>query len=204
MPGPSVPSQSLVAPWSRQRDRESPLGARSGLRGQVSRTDSGRRKGSREPRVTSPLWKARALSPCRTPVCPRVCGESSSSVASAWTRSGLSPRLRGIRKVESATAAEMRSIPAPAGNPSPLLRPASLKLVYPRACGESHVALIAGAEQLGLSPRLRGIPHHPRGGHSHAGSIPAPAGNPPPSHHTSKARRVYPRACGESSRLEMS
>ncbi len=48
----------------------------------------------------------------------------------------------------------------------------------------------------GLSPRLRGNPHHALRPRGPLGSIPAPAGEPRRCGPCAGWRRVYPRACG--------
>ena len=92
--------------------------------------------------------------------------------------------------------------------------------VYPRACGGTSVWTPSSCSSSGLSPRLRGNqvalparvgegfpPVYPRacGGTtwsvrsfliSKVRSIPAPAGEPPPSPGAAEQTQVYPRACG--------
>ena len=68
------------------------------------------------------------------------------------------------------------SIPAPAGEPDPLLGKVGVSEVYPRACGGTSGCPPLDCWAAGLSPRLRGNP----------------PSSPPP--HT--RNKVYPRACG--------
>ena len=68
--------------------------------------------------------------------------------------------------------------------------------VYPRACGGTGRTPAIVGEVSGLSPRLRGNPPSPPGTAAATRSIPAPAGEPPPSGSTPQLEPVYPRACG--------
>ena len=129
-------------------------------------------------------------------VYPRACGGTQLEYrVIAWC-DGLSPRLRGNHRPDTARLPLERSIPAPAGEPDSRRPPMEHSRVYPRACGGT--AFLQGANQrvIGLSPRLRGnralgeiVPHDRR-------SIPAPAGEPVASEDRSSICTVYPRACG--------
>ena len=66
--------------------------------------------------------------------------------------------------------------------------------VYPRACGESVLAV----PELVLRTGLRGIRRRPDKRRHSQGSIPAPAGNPVSLDTDDWGNKVYPRACGES------
>ena len=95
--------------------------------------------------------------------------------------------------------ATSRSIPAPAGEPTPAMATGEPRWVYPRACGGT-VALYTNWDRLvGLSPRLRGNHITVRAGDGGSRSIPAPAGEPDCRGSRRSARRVYPRACGGTS-----
>ena len=130
-------------------------------------------------------------------VSPRTCGGTSMPRPFSITSLGLPPppRLRGNR-------------PAAQGGLG--------ALGYPRACGETTIRCCAWRPNRGLS-RLRGnqadrpralhrlgsIPHACGGTQSthslarlEGGSIPAHAGEPPPSRSCPRTSRVYPRACG--------
>ena len=95
-------------------------------------------------------------------VYPRACGETAARWVLGIVCAGLSPRLRGNRNSGGSSGQGERSIPAPAGKPSPTLRQPRLPWVYPRACGETTASLAALVAETGLSPRLRGNPlrHH--------------------------------------------
>ena len=90
----------------------------------------------------------------------------------------------------------MRSIPAPAGEPTVAYVSTGVIRVYPRACGGTRNRKGGLSHNKGLSPRLRGN-LHPRGRHAvRRGSIPAPAGEPGYVALVNDKQPVYPRACG--------
>ena len=68
-------------------------------------------------------------------VYPRVCGGASASPGWLVAPSGLSPRVRGSRRIGQAADVVHRSIPACAGEPRPPPGWTSLDPVYPRVCG---------------------------------------------------------------------
>ena len=109
---------------------------------------------------------------------------------------GLSPRLRGNRPPDQAAALPLRSIPAPAGEPSLRSCSAHKFWVYPRACGGTALAPIWRQKHSGLSPRLRGNRAPSCFRPPFCGSIPAPAGEPVPRTWRPRGAAVYPRACG--------
>ena len=132
----------------------------------------------------------------RQRVYPRVCGGAARQTIATGNAVGLSPRVRGsplgIRFVASAN----RSIPACAGEPTPLSMLFRSYRVYPRVCGGAVMISSAVIVNSGLSPRVRGSPPaapQPRGGRR---SIPACAGEPMGLHNARFRRRVYPRVCG--------
>ena len=89
----------------------------------------------------------------------------------------------------------LRSIPAPAGEPSAKLVDSGASAVYPRACGGTGIPDTDAIEAKGLSPRLRGN-RICSGLISPVGrSIPAPAGEPGSPRGQNGAGGVYPRAC---------
>ena len=109
-------------------------------------------------------------------VYPRACGGTDSTLAKAGVVLGLSPRLRGNLEDSQGTHGGLRSIPAPAGEPSTARRTTSSRTVYPRACGGTSPTYGAVAPSGGLSPR--------------------PAEEPPTWRLMAPTRKVYPRACG--------
>ena len=129
---------------------------------------------------------------------PRVCGEAFGAETTRAIAPGPSPRVRGSRLEPGLDRAELRSIPACAGKPSPCSRGAPASGVHPRVCGEA--GLDAG-EQLaagGPSPRVRGSLEDPLPALRERGSIPACAGKPSRGGSRSRRGRVHPRVCGEA------
>ena len=89
-----------------------------------------------------------------------------------------------------------RSIPAYAGEPlaSPAFRHCSK--VYPRVCGGTGCTAVTRPDVEGLSPRMRGNQVlNPLYGLL-VRSIPAYAGEPRISAHSTPSLTVYPRVCG--------
>ena len=109
-------------------------------------------------------------------VYPRACGGTLTICQWMPSRAGLSPRLRGNLWDSYVSAISPRSIPAPAGEPSPTRSPT--------------------AQDNGLSPRLRGNHMGDECCDLCAGSIPAPAGEPTRRWRPRCLTPVYPRACG--------
>ena len=134
------------------------------------------------------------------PVHPRVCGERGVDGARIGHLAGSSPRVRGTPGDRRPRAAELRFIPACAGNaaPSPTDRPRWT--VHPRVCGERSSRLPVATFVAGSSPRVRGTPSRPASPLRLARFIPACAGNAPPSPRATPALPVHPRVCGERSR----
>ena len=128
----------------------------------------------------------------RRPVYPRVCGGTSASYRKNPPPKGLSPRVRGNRRVLQNLIKIPQSIPACAGEPRTCGRKWRRMTVYPRVCGGTKHKLLRGKSMEGLSPRVRGnlirIPSVERW----HGSIPACAGEPPPP----TAARLSPRVRG--------
>ena len=92
---------------------------------------------------------------CVTAVYPRACGGTNVPTTEEPHDYGLSPRVRGNPSRRVLDAAEIRSIPARAGEPAqrPQRRPGCW--VYPRACGEP-AAGSAGATTTTVYPRACG------------------------------------------------
>ena len=129
-------------------------------------------------------------------VYPRVCGGTPAPPATKRTRRGLSPRVRGNRKMVADDLHIYRSIPACAGEPPAVLETAALPKVYPRVCGGTTDIHPQLTTPTGLSPRVRGnhslrsdVPYDPR-------SIPACAGEPYSDFLVCLCSWVYPRVCG--------
>ena len=88
------------------------------------------------------------------------------------------------------------SIPAHAGEPRSPTSRSAWNGVYPRACGGTAQRPTPGAEDAGLSPRMRGNPNSTSKSTPVMGSIPAHAGEPRGFERLCGHARVYPRACG--------
>ena len=129
-------------------------------------------------------------------VYPRVCGGTPTTFSAFGTTTGLSPRVRG--NLNSALSSPMwwGSIPACAGEPSPIFHCAPTLRVYPRVCGGTSRNWPRRSPRAGLSPRVRGNPGQDARGRFAAGSIPACAGEPKHGRTPAPQDRVYPRVCG--------
>ena len=132
-------------------------------------------------------------------VYPRACGGTVTSATPAGSVKGLSPRVRGNLRLLGQRQGRHRSIPARAGEPRLPCAVLHSRAVYPRACGGTRRQIFTHHRRPGLSPRVRGNPHALPAAYPFAGSIPARAGEPPPTRRTAAASRVYPRACGGTS-----
>ena len=131
-------------------------------------------------------------------VYPRVCGETSMASRVAAAIDGLSPRVRGNRRLIPRLARGLRSIPACAGKPTARRRCGSSIGVYPRVCGETGRGGFGGQGLFGLSPRVRGNLDLRTAERYMARSIPACAGKPPKRGWAWVPAGVYPRVCGET------
>ena len=128
-------------------------------------------------------------------------GESAYTAGVRLGQRGLSPRVRGIRRLPAAAAASRRSIPACTGNPLVYGRAPAAPRVYPRVYGESLHATRTSAAVHGLSPRVRGIHLYCVPTDLSNRSIPACTGNPRGFDLVRYVLRVYPRVYGESAAL---
>ena len=131
-------------------------------------------------------------------VYPRVCGGSLLGRNNCGGHRGLSPRVRGKRRNQGHRITSTRSIPACAGEATPLARCAASSGVYPRVCGGSASALASLSCYSGLSPRVRGKPRQRVDGRTLRGSIPACAGEAADGVSSAMMGGVYPRVCGGS------
>ena len=171
-------SPRLRGNHGRLRGRAAPIGSIPAPAGEpLTRTETGR---------TSRVY-------------PRACGGTVGSLSSSTSIWGLSPRLRGNRRIPAIRGQPDGSIPAPAGEPLDGLPVPGSTTVYPRACGGTLVGVGVPVHQLGLSPRLRG--NLASGQHSHAlvWSIPAPAGEPQSESPSISLTGLSPRLRGNPS-----
>ena len=113
-----------------------------------------------------------------TGVYPHVCGGTLSAPPFLSTGIGLSPRVRGNPYLDGGAIRYPGSIPTCAGEPSPPVRSARVRPVYPHVCGGTHTMRLGAAPTSGLSPRVRGNQFAGSTGQRPAGSIPTCAGEP--------------------------
>ena len=111
-------------------------------------------------------------------VYPRVCGGTEALAVLRPFYGGLSPRVRGNPIMITCRPADVRSIPACAGEPhTPWLKPIPHR-VYPRVCGGTEGKPPGSTDSAGLSPRVRGNRDVGWFSGDSGGSIPACAGEP--------------------------
>ena len=113
-------------------------------------------------------------------VYPRLCGGTLFVVPGQSLPRGLSPPVRGNPAAVAAAAAQLRSIPACAGEPAGALAEADVEKVYPRLCGGTAGQPVYLHNGIGLSPPVRGNLRPDEHVPGAAGSIPACAGEPDP------------------------
>ena len=100
-----------------------------------------------------PPWSSRAIAIW---VYPRVCGGTRRPCILCRPRPGLSPRVRGNRKLAGKDAFRPGSIPACAGEPVLGNEGIQAGRVYPRVCGGTPRRPTSAKPGWGLSPRVRG------------------------------------------------
>ena len=133
-------------------------------------------------------------------VYPRACGGTFGRVFAAYRLKGLSPRLRGNGRDRDSSHEGQGSIPALAGERSGRRKLHWHARVYPRACGGTSIEYPTLSCRLGLSPRLRGNASSRKKLPILSGSIPALAGERESPRFVFSRGKVYPRACGGTSR----
>ena len=109
---------------------------------------------------------------------------------------GLSPRVRGNLRRLICAFRYIRSIPACAGEPFPILGRRPLQGVYPRVCGGTNRRRDCEIQEEGLSPRVRGNRLRDDSARGIGRSIPACAGEPTGDGQRPERTEVYPRVCG--------
>ena len=129
-------------------------------------------------------------------VYPRVCGGTRAARCRRPSALGLSPRVRGNRRLFPWRLAMRRSIPACAGEPLRSIFREMRIAVYPRVCGGTRSRRPPVRSLKGLSPRVRGNPLPSSFLPRKERSIPACAGEPEASAPKMTANPVYPRVCG--------
>ena len=133
-------------------------------------------------------------------VYPRACGGTIRTDDGSDYTSGLSPRLRGNGTEASRAPVTRGSIPALAGERIGDVVHAEYLGVYPRACGGTWYCRRAERARQGLSPRLQGNGRGRSRQITVTGSIPALAGERVAESQRLFKGKVYPRACGGTTR----
>ncbi len=144
--------------------------------------------------------QAQNLLPRPGSVYPRWRGEHISIALSEVRHTGLSPLARGTPPGIIPGSADLRFIPAGAGNTSTSSINKAKITVYPRWRGEHANSLRICSIVIGLSPLARGTLPQLRAGRSENRFIPAGAGNTPVISALRQSRPVYPRWRGEHNR----
>ena len=129
-------------------------------------------------------------------VYPRPCGGTSCGAFPRSLSKGLSPPVRGNRRIPHHCFSNDGSIPARAGEPKHCACGTSSLEVYPRPCGGTHHDDSLSKIVWGLSPPVRGNHMQPEVRQPSPGSIPARAGEPTHNQVVPQHTGVYPRPCG--------
>ena len=137
------------------------------------------------------------MKPSALTVYPRWRGEHLYCTPHSLGQHGLSPLARGTRFHPETTPAQIRFIPAGAGNTIKSGCSAIVCMVYPRWRGEHELIGPPNAYDGGLSPLARGTRHCARGKGVRFRFIPAGAGNTATANAISNTPAVYPRWRGE-------
>ena len=111
-------------------------------------------------------------------VYPRECGGTRHASRRSPNRRGLSPRVRGNRRLQDVAEGRRGSIPASAGEPPRCAAHSPPAGVYPRECGGTRLEWRDPRWFAGLSPRVRGNHRLASRREIRSGSIPASAGEP--------------------------
>ena len=136
------------------------------------------------------------LRAARSRAYPRVCGGAALGYPITVTEWGLSPRVRGSRRINVFRYFIEGPIPACAGEPGGGQPRYGQQRAYPRVCGgAASVGECAGSAE-GLSPRVRGSLLDKDRKIRRSGPIPACAGEPRRGCRRHLASGAYPRVCG--------
>ena len=124
-------------------------------------------------------------------------GGGTTATLTDWPRfTGLSPRGRGNPSRRRFKLGDPGSIPAWAGEPSPIPGETASPRVYPRVGGGTNPMLRPRKSTMGLSPRGRGNQRRRGASQEWLRSIPAWAGEPNSRFAPDRPPRVYPRVGG--------
>ena len=132
---------------------------------------------------------------------PRACGANGVAPNTDHMPIGSSPRVRGKHRASGETAAQVRIIPARAGQttrPTQARQPAP---DHPRACGANSFFLSSHVLGFGSSPRVRGKRVVRVPGRLPARIIPARAGQTARRCRAAPERPDHPRACGANAAI---
>ena len=132
----------------------------------------------------------------RAPDHPRACGANKHGVSHMKQECGSSPRMRGKRPLTEFNNAQIRIIPAHAGQTSASRRAYCHNTDHPRACGANVSLWPMSKSPDGSSPRMRGKRLPVVQAPVARRIIPAHAGQTRPSESSGHAARDHPRACG--------
>ena len=135
---------------------------------------------------------------------PRGRGEQVATYCVFDALPGSSPRARGTDQHVAARRAQIRFIPAGAGNRPTLCSRGMLPPVHPRGRGEQCGQVVGGKDTLGSSPRARGTGHSSSQSRDCKRFIPAGAGNRPVTPEACDTITVHPRGRGEQFLLSSS
>ena len=136
-------------------------------------------------------------------VYPRVYGGTPFYKSLGANTSGLSPRVRGNRMNYVIQRGDVGSIPACTGEPLGPWWQDELREVYPRVYGGTLAVPSPHAEEIGLSPRVRGNQEFGALHNDRDGSIPACTGEPRLRRPCPCWRRVYPRVYGGTTTFDL-
>ena len=134
-------------------------------------------------------------------VYPRLCGGTTDRPHRRRTGHGLSPPVRGNLPGGAWAGVCAGSIPACAGEPTPMAVLSAMMRVYPRLCGGTKLFIADASDNSGLSPPVRGNPLRGCNATYGRGSIPACAGEPAPATARPYGKEVYPRLCGGTHKI---
>ena len=134
------------------------------------------------------------------PVHPRACREHTATVDGSSCSHGPSPRVQGTLDRCRPRKADLRSIPARAGNTATRTTRSRPATVHPRACREHRAIRSREGVNIGPSPRVQGTPIEMLDVPGRQRSIPARAGNTTKCSRWRQRRAVHPRACREHPR----
>ncbi len=111
--------------------------------------------------------------------------------------------MRGTHGRPRRSRAQLRFIPAHAGNTSSMIASMKRCSVHPRACGEHSFLFRIVVVSHGSSPRMRGTLTMLAAAPADDRFIPAHAGNTNGCTSSSWPGSVHPRACGEHTKLSV-